>query len=129
MSGGSQAIKIGGKGGKKIIALPGGQGRPLIRETQFSSVPPSKSLVLSWTLGGLFELTWRPSRALDSRVTNRTIQRYKNTAGCRGLRKLSRKTYANLDCVFVENALLFVVPNPMAPKLAPFLLSTSLLSI
>ena len=37
------------------------------QETLFSSLPPSNSLVsVSQTLEGLFELTRRPSRALDS---------------------------------------------------------------
>ena len=65
------------------------------------------SLSPSWTLEGLFELTQRPSRALDSpRALLPELQRYKDfCARRRGPRTLSTTADANLDCAFVENEL------------------------
>ena len=52
----------------------------------------------SRTLEGLFELTQRPSRALDlPRALPPELQRYKDTVRC--------------DCVFVENALFYTDPR------------------
>ena len=74
-------------------------------------------------------LTWRPSRTLDSpRTLLRELQRNKNTAGgCQarhgGPKTPSITNFANLDCVFIENALLLVVPKierPHAPLGLPF---------
>ena len=39
---------------------------PSLRKDSFLSLHPATSLSLSQTIKGLFELTWRPSRALDS---------------------------------------------------------------
>ena len=71
----------------------------------------------SWTLEGLFELTRRPSRAHD--LPRALLQRTTEIQGhcqvcrarCKGPRTLSRTIDENLDCVFVENALVFLVPN------------------
>ena len=85
------------------------------RETLFSVLPPSNSLVSD--TGGLFELTRLPSRALDSpRALLPELQRYKDIIKCVALgarvpRTQSRTIDANLDCAFVENALVFVFPN------------------
>ena len=81
------------------------------QETLFSVVPLSNSLVSDLALEGLFELTWRPSRALDSPCALLPeLQRYKDTIGCVALgtprggpRTLSRTIYANFDCAIVEN--------------------------
>ena len=67
---------------------------------------------LSRTLEGLFELTRRPSRALDSpRAMLPELQRYKDRQVWRsrrgGPRTSSTTTDANLDCAFVENALFY----------------------
>ena len=76
----------------------------------------SQQLPLSRTLEGLFELTQRPSRALDSpRALLPELQRYKDTVRCVVLRcggpkTLSTTTVANLDCAFVENALFYIDP-------------------
>ena len=69
----------------------------------------------SRTLGGLFELTRCPSRALDlPRASLPEPQRIMNTV-CRarrgGARTLLRTTDAKLDYAFVENALVFVYPR------------------
>ena len=59
----------------KIINLPGGQ-------IIFPLTPSS----LSWTLKGLFELTLRPSMALDSpRALLPALQRHKDTVRCAAL--------------------------------------------
>ena len=69
---------------------------------------PSSS---SRTLEGLFELTRRPSRALDSpHALLPELQRYKDTDRCSALgrggpRTSSTTTDANLDCASVEKAL------------------------
>ena len=53
------------------------------RETPFSVVPPSNSLVFALTIEGLFKLTRRPSRALDSpRALLPELQRCKDTVRC-----------------------------------------------
>ena len=68
------------------------------------------------TLEGLFELTPRPSRALDSPCALLTeLQRYKDTIRCAALwrggpRTPSTTTDANLDCAFDENALFYFDP-------------------
>ena len=67
---------------KDCIDLPGGQiYDPLLgKHYIFSSVPPSNSLVSVWALEGLFELTRRPSRALDLHGSLLPeLQRYKDT--------------------------------------------------
>ena len=72
----------------------------------------------SRTLEGLFELTGRPSRALNSpRALLPELQRYKDTVRCAvlgaevpGLRQDSRTTDSNLDGAFVENALFYTDP-------------------
>ena len=68
----------------------------------------------SQTLEELFELTWRPSRALDSpRALLPELQRYKDTVRCAALGAEvpeHRQTCANLDCAFVENALAYTDP-------------------
>ena len=52
---------------KKIIDLPGEQINDPSSGKHYS-LPflPATPSPLSWTLEGLFEVTWRPSRALDS---------------------------------------------------------------
>ena len=63
----------------------------------------------SRTLEGLFELTRRPSRALDSpRALLPELQRYKDTVRCAALGAevpgyRTRTTDANLDSAFDEN--------------------------
>ena len=70
----------------------------------------------SQTLEGLYELTRRPLRALDSpRALLPELQRYKDTVQmCRarrgGPRTPSTTTDANLDCAFVEKALFYIYP-------------------
>ena len=100
--------------------MPGGQINDPSSGKYFSlSFLPVTPSSPSRSLEGLFELTRRPSRALDSpRALLPELQRYKDTVRCaalgaevRGPRTPSRTTDANLDCAFVENALLFVVPN------------------
>ena len=73
----------------------------------------------SWTLEGLFKLTRRPSRALDS--PSALLPTYKDTDEIQGHRQVCRArrggpitpsttTDANLDCAFVENALIYTDP-------------------
>ena len=84
-----------------------------MREIPFSSVPPSNSLVS--VLEGLFELTRRPSRALDlPRALLPELQRCKDTvchARLGGPRTPSTTTDANLECPFAENALFYTDPR------------------
>ena len=55
----------------------------LVREILFSSVPCTNSRVSSWTLEGLFELTQRPSRDLNSpRALLQELQRYTDSVRC-----------------------------------------------
>ena len=67
---------------------------------------PATPSVLSWTLEGLFELTWHPSWALDSPCALLPeLQRYKDTVRCgalgvKGPRTPSRITDTNLDAPF-----------------------------
>ena len=64
-------------------------------------------------LEGLFELTRRPSRALDSpRALFPELQRYQYTVMSRrrGPRTPSKTADANLDCAFVENSLFYIDP-------------------
>ena len=78
---------------------------------------PATSSSLSRTLEGLFELTQCPSRVphLASCVASGTTEIQRHCQMCRarrqGPRRQSRTNDANLDCLFVENALVFVVPN------------------
>ena len=100
---------------------------PSLRKDSFLSLHPATSLSLSQTIKGLFELTWRPSRALDSPCALLPkLQRYKDTVRCitlcrrEGPRTLPRTTDANLNCVFVGNKLVFVIwkmgrPGPPLP--------------
>ena len=70
----------------------------------------------SRNLEGLFELTRRPSRALDlPRALLPELQRYKDTVRCAALGveipgHRQQQTDANLDCAFVENALIYTDP-------------------
>ena len=65
----------------------------------------------SWTLEGLFELTRRPSRALDSpRAFLPELQRYKDTVRCAAIvaevpRQRQQQLMQTLDCAYVESAL------------------------
>ena len=71
----------------KIINLPGGQINDPSSGKHFS-LPflPATPSSPSRTLEGLFELTWRPSRALDSpRALLPELQRYKDTVRCAAL--------------------------------------------
>ena len=71
----------------KIIDLPGGQINDPSWEKQYS-LPflLETPLSLSRTFEGLFELTWRPSRALDlPRALLLELQRYKDTVRCAAL--------------------------------------------
>ena len=87
----------------------------LAREILFCSALPSYSSCLPRTLEELFELTWRSSRALDLRgLLLSKLQRYKDSlvqAKRRCQRTLSRKTITNLNCTFVDNALVFIFPK------------------
>ena len=66
--------------------------------------------------GGLFELTRRSSRALDSPCAlHPELQRYKDTVRCAmlgpgGPRTPSKTADANLDCAFIEYPLLYQDP-------------------
>ena len=76
---------------------------------------------LSRTLEGLFELTRRPLRAppLPSCVASRAIEiHYTVRARFRSPRTLSRTIDTNLDSVFLENTLVFVVLNIRDPRLS-----------
>ena len=93
---------------------------------KYFSLPflPATLSSLSQTLEVLFELTRRPSRALNSPCALLLeLQRSKDTDRCAGgPRTTSRTTDANLDCAFVENALVYVVPKigwAWAPLSAP----------
>ena len=71
---------------QKIINLLGGQ----INDSssgKYFSLPflPATPSSLSWTLEGLFELTRRPSRALDSPALLPELQRNKDTVRCAAL--------------------------------------------
>ena len=75
----------------------------------------------SRTLEGLFEQTQRPSKALDSPralLPDTEIQGHSQLYG-------TRRGGANLDCAFLKDALVFVVPNivvawaPLGPPLKP----------
>ena len=69
---------------KKLIDLPGGQINDPSSGKNFS-LPflPATPLSLSWILEGLFELTQRPSRALDlPRTSIPELQIYKGTLSC-----------------------------------------------
>ena len=59
----------------------------VVRETLFTSIPPKTTPSSPYrTLEGLFELTQRPSRALDSpRALLPELQRYKDTVRCAAL--------------------------------------------
>ena len=64
----------------------------------------------SWPLEGLFVLTRRPSKALNSPCALLAeLQRNKDTVKCTAVQEVprtpSQTAYANLDCLFVENAL------------------------
>ena len=94
---------------KKIIDLPWGQINDPSLGKHYSllfllAIPSSPS----WTLEGLFELTRRPSRALDSpRALLPELQRYKDTVRCGALgAEVPEHRQQLLDCAFVENALL-----------------------
>ena len=67
-----------------LIDLPGGQiNDPLFGKHNSLPFLPATPSSPSWTLEGLFELTWRPSRALDSiRALLPELQRYKDTVRC-----------------------------------------------
>ena len=59
-------------------------------------------------------LTWHPSRARDlPYALLPELKRYKDIVRCvaLGVEVLSRTSDANLDCAFVENALVFIVPK------------------
>ena len=90
---------------------------PLVREILSSSVPPATHSSPSQALEGLFELTRRPSRALDSPrllLPNSSDTRTPPEvckAKCPGPRTPSRTTDTNLDCAPVENALVWVAPK------------------
>ena len=74
----------------------------------FLSATPSSP---SRTLEGLLELTRCPSWALDlPRALLPELLRYKDRTSCGGPRTPSNITDANLDCAFVENALLYTDP-------------------
>ena len=99
-----------------LYFLPGGQiNDPSLWKHYSLAFLPATPSCPSRTLEMLFELTPRPSRALDSprAVTSGTTENQGHRQVCcarrGGPRTLSRPTYANLDCAFVENALLFVV--------------------
>ena len=72
---------------QKIIDLGGGQiNDPSSRKPFFSSVSPSNSLVSVLDPLGLFELTRRPSRALDlPRALLPELKRYKDMVRCAAL--------------------------------------------
>ena len=79
-------------------------------------VLPETPLSVSRTLEGLFELTLRPSTALNSpRALLPELQRYKDTIRYATLgggdpRTPLKTAGANLDCAFVENALVYTDP-------------------
>ena len=81
---GAGTQKLGGQKGKKIIDLPVGQ----INDPssgKYYSLPflPATPSSPSRTLEGLFELTRRPSRALDSpRALLPGLQRNEDTVRC-----------------------------------------------
>ena len=82
---------------------------PWSKRTLFSSVSPSNFLVI---LEGLFELTWRASRALDTlRVLLPELLRNKDTIRCTAQEgpRTGSATSDAADCAFVEKALLFAV--------------------
>ena len=82
-----------------------------VRQEGHCSIPflPATPLSPSWTLEGLFELTWRPSRALTSCIASGTteIQGHREVCHARpgGPRTPSTTADANLGCAFVESAL------------------------
>ena len=68
---------------------------------------PATPLSPSRTLEGLFEQTQRPSKALDSPralLPDTEIQGHSQLYG-------TRRGGVNLDCAFLKDALVFVVPN------------------
>ena len=81
---------------KSLICLAG---KSMTRETLFSSVPPSNSLVSV------------SDPRLASCVASRTTEIQGHRQVCRarrgGPRTLSTTTDANLDCAFVKNALIY----------------------
>ena len=89
---------------------------------------PATPLSPSRTLEGLFQLTLRPSRALDSpRALLPELQRYKDTvclARHRGLSALSRTANANLDCAFVKRHLFMLLLKLGGPGPSSLLLVT-----
>ena len=89
---------------KKIIDFPGGQiNDPSSGKYYSLSFPPATPSSQSWTLEGLFELTRRPSRALDSpRALLPELQRG-DTFRCAVLgTKGPRTTDANLGCALLK---------------------------
>ena len=92
-----------------------------LHRSGFCSLSFCSATSSSWslTLEGVFELTQRPSRALNSpRVLLPELHRNKDTVRCQvclarrgGPMTQSTTADANLDCAFVENALVFAVPN------------------
>ena len=100
-----------------IIDLPRGPINDPLSGKHFS-LPflPATPSSPSRTLEGLFELTRRPSRALDSpRALLPGLQRYKDTVRCAAARRGGPRTPsttpdANLDCAFLENALFYTDP-------------------
>ena len=85
----------------------------------------------SFTLEGLFELTRCPSRALDSPgALLLELQRYKDTVSCAVLGAevsghRQQQPGANLDCVFVESAIVFILSKITKPHGPPILLPWS----
>ena len=93
----------------KFIYLPGGQINDPSSGKRYSlmSLPATPSSPC-WTLQGIFELTRRPF-SLDSSTE---IQGHSHVfrASHRVPETQSRTADANLDCVFVENALFYTDP-------------------
>ena len=98
----------------KLIDLPGGQ--TLIRETLFSSIPPSNSLVSVLDPQRAFWADMAPFSGprLASCVASGTTEEQGHRQVCRarreGPRTPSTTTHANLDCAFVENELFYIDP-------------------
>ena len=72
---------------------------------------PATPSSLSQTLEGLFELTRRPSRALDSPALLPELQRYKDTVRFAPLSEYVPGIDANLECSFVEIPFAFALPK------------------